>query len=40
MGVFIFGLVVALLASFSFILYQAVMLKELSEELERNQPPF
>jgi len=40
MGVFVFGLVVALLSSFAFILYQAVMLKNLSEELERNKPPF
>lgn len=40
MGVFIFALVTALLASFAFILYQAVMLKELSEQLEKNKPPF
>jgi hypothetical protein len=37
---FTVGLGIALLASFAFILYQAVMLKSLSEELERNKPPF
>jgi len=37
---FTIGLAIALIASFAFILYQAVMLKELSEELERNKPPF
>ena len=37
---FIFGLGIALIASFAFILFQAVMLKNLTEELEKNKPPF
>ena len=31
---------IALILSFAFILYQAVMLKGLSEELEKNKLPF
>lgn len=34
------GLTLALIGSFAFILWQAVMLKNLSEELEKNLPPF
>lgn len=34
------GLIIALIGSFAFILWQAVMLRNLSEELERNKPPF
>jgi hypothetical protein len=37
---FTIGLAVALVASFGYILFQAIMLKNLSEELENNKPPF
>jgi hypothetical protein len=37
---FTIGLVIALVASFGFIVYQAIMLKRLSEELKDNLPPF
>ena len=37
---FTIGMAIALILSFGFILFQAVMLKELSEELEKNKPPF
>lgn len=37
---FTIALGIALIASFAVILYQAVMLRDLSEELEKNKPPF
>jgi hypothetical protein len=37
---FTIGMGIALIASLAFILYQAVMLKNLGEELEKNKPPF
>jgi hypothetical protein len=40
MFAFVCGLTIALIVSLAFILYQAVMLKNLSEELEKNLPPF
>lgn len=40
MVAFVSGLTLALIGSFAFILYQALMLKNLSEELEKNLPPF
>ncbi len=36
----IFGLSVALMASFGFILWQARMLGDLSQKLEDSEPPF
>lgn len=40
MFAFACALGVALILSFGFILFQAVMLKRLSEELENHKPPF
>ena len=40
MVAFVFALLGALLLSFGYIVYQAVMLKELSKELENHKPPF
>jgi hypothetical protein len=40
MFTFVCALGIALILSFAFILFQAVMLKQLSEELEKNKPPF
>lgn len=37
---FVIALGIALIASFAFILFQAVMLKRMSEELKNNLPPF